>query len=86
MAIKVVRDQRKNADGTYDIIHHETQAKVVWLSDGRSVEEAVASGSGADCATDEEILEFIMKMGYENPVISDTNAIYTNGENVIYTL
>ena len=40
MAIKIVREQRKNEDGTYDIIHPETQAKVVWMSDGRSVEEA----------------------------------------------
>lgn len=40
MAIKIVREQRKNENGTYDIIHPETQAKVVWMSDGRSVEEA----------------------------------------------
>lgn len=39
MAVKVVRNQRKNADGTYDIIHYETQAAAVWMSDGRSVDE-----------------------------------------------
>ena len=41
MAIKLVRKQRKNADGTYDIVHYETQAKAVWMKDGRSVEEAI---------------------------------------------
>lgn len=41
MAIKIVRKQRKNANGTYDIIHPETQAKAVWMSDGRSVEEVL---------------------------------------------
>ena len=41
MAIKIVRKQRKNANGTYDIIHPETQAKAVWMSDGRSVEESI---------------------------------------------
>ena len=44
MAIKVIREQYKNADGSYDIIHPETQAAAVWLSDGRSVEEAIESG------------------------------------------
>lgn len=47
MSVRIVRDRRKNADGTYDIIHPETQAKAVWMSDGRSVEEAMASGGGS---------------------------------------
>ena len=46
MNIEIVRNQRKNADGTYDVLHPETQAKVVWMSDGRSVEEAVGEGGG----------------------------------------
>lgn len=41
MAIKYVRKKHKNADGSYDVIHYETQAKVVWMPDGRSVEEAI---------------------------------------------
>jgi hypothetical protein len=36
--------------------------------------------------TDEEALEFVMVMGYVNPLITDSNIIYTNGNNVIYTL
>lgn len=52
MAVRIVRDRRKNADGTYDIIHPETQAKAVWMSDGRSVEEAMASGGGGSGGAD----------------------------------
>lgn len=44
MAVKIARKRRKNADGSYDIVHYETQAKAVWLDDGRSVEEAVGGG------------------------------------------
>lgn len=47
MAVKIARKRRKNADGSYDIVHYETQAKAVWMSDGRSVDEAL-SGSGTD--------------------------------------
>lgn len=47
MAVKIVRKRRKNADGSYDIVHYETQAKAVWMSDGRSVEEAVTAGGGS---------------------------------------
>lgn len=47
MAVKIVRKRRKNADGSYDIVHYETQARAVWMSDGRSVEEAVTAGGGS---------------------------------------
>ena len=44
MGIDITRLQQKKADGSYDIVHPETQAKAVWMSDGRSVEEAVGAG------------------------------------------
>lgn len=46
MGIDITRLQQKKADGSYDIVHPETQAKAVWMSDGRSVEEAVGAGGG----------------------------------------
>lgn len=44
MAIKLVRKKRKNADGSYDIVHYETQAKIVWFEDGESFQEKYDSG------------------------------------------
>lgn len=44
MAIKLVRKKRKNADGSYDIVHYETQAKVVWFEDGESFQDKYDNG------------------------------------------
>lgn len=44
--IKIVRNQRKNADGSYDIVHPETQAKAVWFEDGESLQQKMGSGGG----------------------------------------
>ena len=40
----------------------------------------------ADKEEDYDALDFVMEMGYANPVMTDSNAIYTNGENKIYIL
>lgn len=56
MAVKIVRKRRKNADGSYDIVHYETQAKAVWMSDGRSVEEAVTAGGGSSGGGDKLVV------------------------------
>lgn len=45
MAIKFVRKRRKNADGSFDIVHYETQAKVVWCDDGESLQEKIDNGT-----------------------------------------
>lgn len=45
MAVKLVRKRRKNADGTYDTVHYETQAKGVWFEDGESIQEKFDSGN-----------------------------------------
>ena len=47
MAIKYIRNQRKKSDGTYDTIHAETSASVVWTKEGISVEEALENSIGA---------------------------------------
>lgn len=44
MAVKLVRKRRKNADGTYDTVHYETQAKGVWFEDGQSIQEKFDNG------------------------------------------
>lgn len=51
MAIKIVRKQRKNANGTYDIIHPETQAKAVWFADGQSIQTKYENGDLAGSKT-----------------------------------
>ena len=40
----------------------------------------------ADKATDEDAIDFIREMGYAEPAMASENAIYTNGEDKIYTL
>lgn len=41
MALKFIRKKQKKSDGSYDIVHYETSAKVVWTEEGISVEEAL---------------------------------------------
>lgn len=50
------------------------------------------SGASSDCvvksdiATDDDVLGFIVDMGYINPASSGTNTIYTDNNGVIYTI
>lgn len=47
---------------------------------------AVAQDANVQYATDEDILEFVMDAGYVNPVISDSNLVYTNKNGDVYIL
>lgn len=46
MAIKHIRKRQKNSNGTFDTIHYETSASVVWTEDGVSVEDALKNAGG----------------------------------------
>lgn len=51
MATKRIQKNRKNESGTYDVIHYETEAGLVLMPDGSTIEEVVsdavtASGGG----------------------------------------
>lgn len=37
-------------------------------------------------ATDEDVLEFVMDMGYANPIVNDSNGVYTDNNNNVYVL
>jgi hypothetical protein len=37
-------------------------------------------------ATDEDVLEFVMEMGYANPLVNDSNGVYTDNYNNVYVL
>lgn len=37
-------------------------------------------------ATDEDVLEFVMEMGYANPIINDSNGVYIDNYNNVYIL
>ena len=92
MAVKIVRDRRKNADGTYDIIHPETQAKAVWMSDGRSVEEAMASGGGGSggadvlvvtCERGDEVFVGMYRLNNLSHTFAEVDAAVKAGQEVV---
>ena len=37
-------------------------------------------------ASDKDVLEFVMSMGYANPIINDSNGVYTDNYNNVYVL
>lgn len=51
MSAKKIQKNRKNASGGYDVIHYETEAAVVLMDDGRTLQEhaidAVSAPGGA---------------------------------------
>lgn len=47
MAIKQIKKKRLNASGEYDLIHYETDATMVLMDDGSTVEETMAGKSAA---------------------------------------
>ncbi len=40
-----VRKRRMNPDGSYDILHYETSAEQVLMSDGRTLADFIGQGS-----------------------------------------
>lgn len=77
MTIQRERLNRKNASGTYDVIHLETEAGVVLRSDGTTVEDALSnpqpiSTGGTNASTGAEALYNLISAC---EVVSDTSTI-----------
>ena len=43
-------------------------------------------GGNVDFASDDDVLDFVASMNYVSPIASNSNAIYVNNDNKIYTL
>ena len=77
MAILKERMHRKNASGTYDVIHLETEAGIVLRSDGTTVEDALSnpqpiSTGGTNASTGAEALYNLISAC---ETVSDTSTI-----------
>ena len=77
MAILKERMHRKNASGTYDVIHLETEAGIVLRSDGTTVEDALSnpqsiSTGGTNASTGAEALYNLISAC---EAVSDTSTI-----------
>lgn len=77
MAILKQRMHRKNASGTYDVIHLETEAGIVLCSDGTTVEDALSnpqpiSTGGTNASTGAEALYNLISAC---DTVSDTSTI-----------
>lgn len=61
----------------------------LWVDLDEEGNAGSGSGSGAvagSIASDEDILELVMEMGYINPVVNNSNQVYTDNKNNVYIL